>query len=78
MPGSYGGTDDGFVVWDTPNPAMGGSDPWVIAEVATVPEPSSLTLAALAVTFAGVIGEARKRRMLCRRPAVEAPAENRA
>jgi hypothetical protein len=78
MPSTYDGTDDDSVVWNTPNPAMGGTDPWAIAEVATVPEPSSLTLAALAVTCAVALGEARKRRRLRRRPAVEAPAEIRA
>jgi hypothetical protein len=77
-PSGYVGMIQGADVWSTQNPAMGGTDPWVIAKVATVPEPSSLTLAALAVTCAVALGGARKRRRLCRRPAVEARAEIRA
>jgi hypothetical protein len=49
-------------IWLTSNPAMGGTDPWVIAQVATVPEPSSLTLAASAVACAIVFGLARQRK----------------
>ena len=30
--------------WSTQNPQMGGTEPWVIAQTAAVPEPSTLTL----------------------------------
>jgi hypothetical protein len=66
-PGNQGGSSDylGMIgsadVWYTLNPAMGGKDPWVIAQVATVPEPSSLALAASAVTCAVVASLARYR-----------------
>jgi hypothetical protein len=48
-------------VWDTNNPVIGDTDPWVIAvAAATVPEPSCLTLAALGALFGVVYGVARK------------------
>jgi hypothetical protein len=34
-------------IWQNDNPVMGGTDPWVIAQVASVPEPASVTLAGL-------------------------------
>lgn len=50
-------------VWFTYNPSMGGTDPWVIAVAsAAVPEPSSLTLAGLAVLSGLAHGLARTRK----------------
>jgi hypothetical protein len=46
--------------WDTTNPSMGGTNPWVIAEVSSVPEPSSLTLAGLGLACTVTAGVARK------------------
>jgi hypothetical protein len=48
-------------VWATMNPAMGANDPWVIAELSSVPEPSSLCLAGVATLFGGAYTLARKR-----------------
>jgi hypothetical protein len=60
-------------VWETFHPAMGDTDPWVIAmAAAAVPEPSSLFLAASACACAVVLGVARNRTRFCRRPAFEA------
>ncbi len=42
----YGGTVNSVDLWSTFNPAMGGTNPWVLA---SVPEPSSFTLAVLGV-----------------------------
>ena len=49
--------------WDTTNPAMGGTDPWVIAVAATtaVPEPSSLIMV-LGLGAIGMFGYAWRRR----------------
>jgi hypothetical protein len=63
-------------VWETFNPAMGGTDPWVIAmAAAAVPEPSSFVLAATALACAVVLAVARNRTRFCRGPAVEAPGD---
>jgi hypothetical protein len=56
----YIGEVNNLVLWETSNPSMGGTDPWVIA-VASVPEPSTLTLAALGVFSGLVYGMTRKR-----------------
>ena len=48
-------------VWVTRNPVMGGTDPWVIAEVATVPEPTSLRLTGMGAVFGVAYSLARKR-----------------
>jgi PEP-CTERM motif len=53
--------------WTTNDPAMGGTDPWVIAEVSSVPEPSSLTLAGSSTACGLAFAVARKRRR--KRPA---------
>jgi hypothetical protein len=45
-------------VWNTTNPAMGGTDPWVIA---AVPEPSSFLLAVLGAVCVIAYGLARSR-----------------
>ncbi|MGP0069831.1 MAG: PEP-CTERM sorting domain-containing protein [Isosphaeraceae bacterium] len=57
----YGSVPNTIPVWNTGNPAMGGTDPWVIA-VASVPEPSTLTLAGLGVVSVLAFGLARRRR----------------
>jgi hypothetical protein len=36
-------------VWETTNPAMGGTDPWVIATAVAVPEPSGAVLVGLGI-----------------------------
>jgi hypothetical protein len=36
-------------VWETTNPAMGGTDPWVIAKAVAVPEPSGAVLVGLGI-----------------------------
>jgi VCBS repeat-containing protein len=48
-------------VWATMNPVMGSTDPWVIAEVSTVPEPSSLCLTGMGAMFGIAYSLARKR-----------------
>ncbi len=50
-----------YTAWSTDNPAMGGTDPWVIA---SVPEPSNLTLAGVGLMC--VIGYAVTRSRRCK------------
>jgi hypothetical protein len=57
----YGSIPNTIPVWNTGNPYMGGTDPWVIA-VASVPEPSTLTLAGLGVVSGLAFSLARRRR----------------
>jgi PEP-CTERM motif len=47
----YVGRLNGRARWATPDPAMGGTDPWVIAAISpsAVPEPTSLLLAAFGI-----------------------------
>jgi hypothetical protein len=52
-PGIYGASNGnlGTAYWITDNPAMGGTDPWVIGvAAASVPEPSSVMLVSLGLT----------------------------
>jgi len=63
--GTYFGEAGTFAFWFTGNPSMGGTKPWVIA-VASVPEPSTLTLAGLGAISGLVYSLARKRRARCK------------
>jgi hypothetical protein len=48
--------------WETLNPSMGGNDPWVIATVSSVPEPTTLTMLGIAMVGIALIGQCRKNR----------------
>jgi PEP-CTERM motif len=60
--GFYDGETDHLAIWSTPDPAMGGHDPWIIAAL-TVPEPSTLALLGIAAACVAV----RERRRPSRR-----------
>jgi PEP-CTERM motif len=61
----FGYTASNAPIWFTGNPSMGGTDPWVIA-TASVPEPSTITLAGLGAVVGLLHGLARKRRARCK------------
>jgi hypothetical protein len=50
---------DGVYLWNNPSPSMGGGDPWLIAQVAQLPEPSGLVIAGLSTVV--LLGYARHR-----------------
>jgi hypothetical protein len=56
----YAGHLDAGFLCDTPNPAMGGTDPWVLAR--SVPEPSTAALAGFGVVAFIAYDLIRKRR----------------
>jgi PEP-CTERM motif-containing protein len=51
----YFGKTSAGIIWNDPNPAMGGNDPWIIA-TAAVPEPSTLTLLGIAAAGLALFG----------------------
>ena len=58
----YYQAEEYITYWSQGNPTMGGTDPWVIASVASVPEPSTGLIAVFGSVSGIAYGLVRRRR----------------